>query len=246
VKSVTHGRQCTLYVDRLARDRQMVKDGASLVYAFVVHRAKLDRCQTRGQVRAEVAQAIAEVHLVPFAKLSAACARLPKRQLWAGGPIGMRLPWADVVGLSGARDWRLFQPVRVFGHQTSAVPVYGLAIGDCLPRLTTTERQAAAEMLFELGEQRLEVALVPAPNPRHRGHQVRCVVNENPDWYRRLAARSMKKRRPRRHRTGRRWEGTDLRRCQVEASLERLSTDGRTRHPYDFMLAAIARARAQS
>lgn len=244
VKSVHRGRQCTLYVDRLERDRRLVADGASLVYAFVVHDAKLDQCKTRGDVRASMACAIEAVHLVPFAKLDAVCAKLPKRQLWVGGPIGMRLPWADITTLAGSTIAHRFPSVSVYGHQTNPVTVHGWSVGDCLPALTDAERAQASEMLFELATQRLEVCLVPAPNPRHAGHQVRCLVNENPDWYRRLAKRSMKKRRPNRHR-GRRWEGTDLRRHLVEQSLERLSNGGRLRYPYDFMLAPIVKARAQ-
>jgi hypothetical protein len=33
------------------------------------------------------------------------------------------------------------------------------------------------------GAGQLEVVLVPAPEPKHSGHMVRCVANQNPRWY---------------------------------------------------------------
>lgn len=43
-------------------------------------------------------------------------------------------------------------------------------------------------LLAELESNRLEVALVPAPRPRHECHAIRVAVSKNPTWYRRLCA----------------------------------------------------------
>lgn len=41
-------------------------------------------------------------------------------------------------------------------------------------------------MLDQLENQRLEVALVPAPDQRHTSHFVRVPVGQNPTWFQRL------------------------------------------------------------
>ena len=44
-----------------------------------------------------------------------------------------------------------------------------------------------ADFLYQdLRANRLEVILVPAPEPKHCGHMIRAVANRNPDWYREL------------------------------------------------------------
>jgi len=49
----------------------------------------------------------------------------------------------------------------------------------------TFDQQAVAyTLLQEMCEQRLEVVLVPAPEPMHCMHQVRVAVSRNPKWYR--------------------------------------------------------------
>ncbi len=47
-------------------------------------------------------------------------------------------------------------------------------------------REEAGFLLHDLEENRLEVVLIPAPEPMHRGHKIRAVQNSNPDWYRSL------------------------------------------------------------
>lgn len=44
-----------------------------------------------------------------------------------------------------------------------------------------------AEFLhYDLRSNKLEVILIPAPEPKHLGHMIRIVENQNPDWYRDL------------------------------------------------------------
>ena len=44
-----------------------------------------------------------------------------------------------------------------------------------------------ANFLFnDLTDNPLNVVLIPAPDPAHSGHMIRCVDNENPSWYREL------------------------------------------------------------
>ena len=104
--------------------------------------------------------------------------------------------------------------------------------------LTQAEIRAASELLYELSISRLEVCLIPAPNPKHAGHMVRSVVNENPAWYRRLANRSVRKRR---HNRINQRHDTNLRRQWVERSLTRLITNGVAATTYDHMLLPIVR-----
>ena len=41
-----------------------------------------------------------------------------------------------------------------------------------------------ADFLYdELDKKRLEVVLIPAPDPQHAGHKIRLAVNHNPKWY---------------------------------------------------------------
>src|SRR3989338_7794172 len=47
-------------------------------------------------------------------------------------------------------------------------------------------REDAKILLHELEENRLEVVLIPAPDPQHHGHKIRAVQNSNPSWYRTL------------------------------------------------------------
>lgn len=44
----------------------------------------------------------------------------------------------------------------------------------------------ARYLLADLRQNRLEVVLIPAQNPKHHSHKVRAVQNQNPDWYRDL------------------------------------------------------------
>lgn len=50
------------------------------------------------------------------------------------------------------------------------------------------QREAARTLLAQLQSYRLRVVLTPAPDPRHAGHMVRTVTEENCDWYRDLCA----------------------------------------------------------
>ncbi len=45
-------------------------------------------------------------------------------------------------------------------------------------------RNRAQQYLAELRASRLEVVLIPAPQPSHSGHYVRVVQYANPHWYR--------------------------------------------------------------
>lgn len=44
----------------------------------------------------------------------------------------------------------------------------------------------AQDMLLRLKQEKLEVKLIPAPEPRHVDHKIHIVVNQNPEWYRTL------------------------------------------------------------
>jgi hypothetical protein len=93
---------------------------------------------------------------------------------------------------------------------------------------------------MELAQERLAVELVPAPEPKHRGHMVRQAVSSNPDWYSKLAAKMPLKRR----RNPRLRCGSDIRRAQVVRALERMQETGRACWAYDYHLLPIVRRRA--
>ena len=39
------------------------------------------------------------------------------------------------------------------------------------------------ELLYSLYSNRLEVALIDAPEPKHMGHKIRIAIDHNPTWY---------------------------------------------------------------
>ena len=44
-----------------------------------------------------------------------------------------------------------------------------------------------AHLLYqEMQSQKLEVCLIPAPNPHHEGHKIRIATNHNPEWYKEI------------------------------------------------------------
>ncbi len=47
-------------------------------------------------------------------------------------------------------------------------------------------KMEAKEMYEELKRNRLEVILVPAPDPKHTGHMIRAVDGQNPSWYQKI------------------------------------------------------------
>jgi hypothetical protein len=57
-----------------------------------------------------------------------------------------------------------------------------------------TRQDIIETMLSELQTQTLEVALVPAPEPKHEGHMIRAAISKNPQWYGRLYAQTRCKR----------------------------------------------------
>ena len=59
-------------------------------------------------------------------------------------------------------------------------------------RVKSAIKNRAAEMHDELLECKLEVVLMPAPEPRHCGHCIRVAVNRPPVWFSDVARRVMK------------------------------------------------------
>lgn len=98
-------------------------------------------------------------------------------------------------------------------------------------------RAVAACLLADLEGNRLEVALVPAPQPRHECHAVRVAVSRNPTWYRRLCAAF-----PSSRRRAKALPDTRIRRRDVLSLLSRLATGRPVRSRYAAEIARIARA----
>ncbi len=53
-------------------------------------------------------------------------------------------------------------------------------------RLEEIFSEEARILYHELESNRLEVTLIPAPDPQFQGHKIRYVENTNPGWYRNL------------------------------------------------------------
>lgn len=68
-------------------------------------------------------------------------------------------------------------------------------------------------MIAELLERRLEVCLIPAPEPRHHGHFIRACSEANADWYRRFCKKYLSSRKDQ-NRKGR---TLIKRQCTIEA-----------------------------
>jgi hypothetical protein len=79
-------------------------------------------------------------------------------------------------------------------------------------------RETLSWMLVELDESGLRVELIPAPERRHEGHQVRVAVDRNPQWYRDLCAMFPRHRR----RRGDRYTDSTVKRADVRRCIELL------------------------
>jgi hypothetical protein len=54
-------------------------------------------------------------------------------------------------------------------------------------RSTEGQRKIAEMGLEWLESERLQIILIPAPEPKHHGHMIRVVAERNPAWYSRIA-----------------------------------------------------------
>jgi hypothetical protein len=92
-------------------------------------------------------------------------------------------------------------------------------------------RDDALFLLGELESNRLEVILVPAPDPKHTGHMIRAVENRNPGWYSNLY-----------------WSYNHFRRDKSVRSLNRIIEErdghhGIVRFKYDWIYRSIMQER---
>jgi hypothetical protein len=97
---------------------------------------------------------------------------------------------------------------------------------------------AYKEMLLDLEQHKLKVELAPAPERKHLGHCIRVAVGMNPDWYRCLCKRNMRKGR------GRRKEYTVIVRGYIKKLLEKLSNGIQVDSKYSEYLAEVAAEKA--
>ena len=106
-----------------------------------------------------------------------------------------------------------------------------------LANLPDPVQAVAQDLIHELAAHRLEVILVPAPNPRHCGHQIRMPVAHNPDWYRTLCQRRSSRAHP--HRTR---PDTAIKRQHVVRGLTAIAVG--KRGPYYDLLLPLVQAKA--
>jgi hypothetical protein len=81
--------------------------------------------------------------------------------------------------------------------------------------MDSVELLTPESMLNELNGSRLEVVLIPAPDPRHSGHMIRAAESVNPFWYRKFCQKFM---------SGRKWQNkkgrTRIKRRETIVALE--------------------------
>lgn len=92
-------------------------------------------------------------------------------------------------------------------------------------------------MLDELESSRLHVEVIPAPSPRHEGHGVRAVFEQNAAWYRRFCASFLSSRRRPSAKVD-----TAIRRRETVRALRRLLDKGAAGPVYGPRLIDAARA----
>jgi hypothetical protein len=85
-------------------------------------------------------------------------------------------------------------------------------------------------MYEELRRTRLSVVVVPAPDPKHQGHKIRVVDEQNPWWYREICSRypsrsKSHKKNPQKH--------TRVKRRNILAVLEKMVSVQRTSSSFE-------------
>lgn len=246
-KAIGATGQGLVFADRIAKDARLVEGGASLTYLFWRHRVMVEEHTTLHALRRALAEGVVDVLAVPFERLRRAVLRLKLVCLLTterGNRMGYRLPKALIERLAGVRVSVDLPRVKVYGCELRPITLTTTDPGRCFPAPSKAERAAAGQLLYEMSEQRLEVGLVEAPEPKHRNHQVREVFNRNPTWYRKLCDKHTCQRRNPRKRQGHRKHDTSLKRHDIEASLQRLMDGNPPNHPNDFRVLPIVRAAA--
>lgn len=246
-KAIGQSGQGMVFADRLKRDAQLVRDGATLTYLFWRHGVRVEDHATLHGLRAALAMGVRDVLAVPFERLRRAVHGLrlvcllnaPGRE----SRMGYRLPKALIEELAGRYTVDLPR-TKVYGCDLRPVTLTACDPGRCFPLLSDSEREAAGQLLYELSVQRLEVGLSEAPSPRHRNHRVREVMNANPKWYQRLCGKFTCSRTSPTKRRGHRHHDTAIKRRCVERSLERMM-QGTLKTTYDFRVLPIVRAAAK-
>ncbi len=248
-KAIGATGQGLVFSDRIAKDSRLVRQGGELTYLFWRHGVRVEDHQTLHGLRAALAAKTEQVLAVPFQRLRKAVKGLREVCLLntdRGDRMGYRLPWKMLSELGSGPVSTELPRCRVHNCDLRPVTLYGPNLGRCFPVPTEAERAAASTLHSELCQQRLEVVLDEAPEPRYRGHRVRTVISENPAWYQRLCRGYAKKRGPGRKRSGHHEHDTDIRRCFVESALQRLADGHPPTHEYDFRVLPIVRREAQS
>lgn len=78
----------------------------------------------------------------------------------------------------GEKEPRIIDPTKEWSSEYSII---------FLPRpIRETFRERADILYSDLSKNHLEVALVPAPDPKHPDHMIRVAISQNPSWYQEL------------------------------------------------------------
>ncbi len=97
-------------------------------------------------------------------------------------------------------------------------------------------------MLGELEQQKLEVVLLPAPDPQHQSHMIRAKENTNPEWYQILCSNYPRNRRSRTDK----YTDSYIKRDRIIKCLNRLLKNKVTKKfLYEIDLVEIARERME-
>ena len=101
-------------------------------------------------------------------------------------------------------------------------------------------RDCFRHMLYELEYNRLEVLLVPAPDPAHVGHMVRMVEHCNVDWYRELCGMYKSNRNSRKGRFNKHGD-TKIKRQHILSVLRRMANGEEFECKYKEFLVDVAK-----
>lgn len=215
------GRHRTLILFQSQLDKYLAREQEGYRHFLLIwaHDVATEQYTTKRALYAALDAKPCQLLLISFARLARWCRRhsltsIPYQKNCR--KPGWRIPWRELDVLSGGRESVPMGTVAVRGWEL-----------EVLMPLTKWEQQTALEMLNELEANPLRVVLIPAPDPRHPTHKVRCVESRNPDWYRKLCSVGRQPRRP-----------------HVIRSLERLA-QGQCRTPLDWRMRPVLEKIAQ-
>lgn len=216
----------------MARYRDFIKSGNELNFAIINYARRLPAPQYRDEARRLFVGSVSSLVVIPASAMINHAARRNSIASPRGNYRRVTNKWLARFCKPSHRRHAFV--AQAYGSRQYMLPIHGPAsiLSDRVGIYPAYLRDAAREMAEDLKARRLEVALVPAPRPRHFGHQIRAVVDENPLWYRQLCAEVSSLRRDYR---GAKFK-TAIKRLESIKALERIAQNHRAPPAYEHYL----------